>query len=94
LFLVCFWRDSPQWIMASSFTRFLDHTQWRTTIGKTPLDEWSGRRKDLYLTTHNTHDKHPSPRWDWNPQSQQASGRRPTPLGLAADKRRQRIFAS
>ena len=23
---VCFWRDSPQWTMASSFTRFLDHT--------------------------------------------------------------------
>jgi len=24
---VCFWRDSPQWARASSFTRFLDHTQ-------------------------------------------------------------------
>jgi choline dehydrogenase-like flavoprotein len=22
----CFWRDSPQWAGASSFTRFLDHT--------------------------------------------------------------------
>ena len=40
--------------MASSFTRFLDHTQRRTTVGKTPLDEWSARRRDLYLTTHNT----------------------------------------
>ena len=27
-----------------------------------------------------TTDKHPCPRWDSNPQSQQASGRRPTPL--------------
>jgi len=26
-----------------------------TTFGRTPLDEWSGRRRDLYLTTHNTH---------------------------------------
>jgi len=26
-----------------------------TTVGKTPLDEWSARRKDLYLTTHITH---------------------------------------
>jgi hypothetical protein len=26
-----------------------------TTFGKTPLDEWSARRRDLYLTTHNTH---------------------------------------
>jgi len=24
-------------------------------------------------------DKHPCPRWDLNPQFQQASGRRPTP---------------
>jgi hypothetical protein len=34
---------------------FLDHTQRRTTVGKTPLDEWSARRRDLYLTTHNTY---------------------------------------
>ena len=25
------------------------------TVGRTPLDEWSARRRDLYLTTHNTH---------------------------------------
>jgi hypothetical protein len=49
---VCFWRDSPQWIMDSSFTRFLHHIQRRTTIGKTPLDEWSARRRDLYLTNN------------------------------------------
>ena len=24
---VCFWRNSPQWARASSFMRFLDHTQ-------------------------------------------------------------------
>jgi len=36
---VCFWRDSPQWAMASSFTRFLDHTQRRITVGRTPLGE-------------------------------------------------------
>ena len=34
---------------------FLDHTQRRTTVGRTPLDEWSARRRDLYLKTHNTH---------------------------------------
>ena len=32
---------------------FLDHTQRRATVGRTPLDEWSARRRDLYLTTHN-----------------------------------------
>ena len=30
-----------------------DHTQRRATVGRTPLDEWSSRRRDLYLTTHN-----------------------------------------
>jgi hypothetical protein len=50
---------------------FLDHTQRRTTVGRTSLDEWSARRSDIYLTTHNTHNKHPCPRWDSNPRSQQ-----------------------
>ena len=26
-----------------------------TTFGKTPLDEWSARRRDFNLTTHDTH---------------------------------------
>ena len=43
-----------------SFTRFLDHTQRRTTIGKIPLDKWSASRCELYLTTHDTHDRHAS----------------------------------
>jgi len=56
---------------------------WDATIGRIPLGEWSARRRDLYLTTHNIHnkqtDKHPCLGWDSNPQSQQANGRRPTP---------------
>jgi len=37
---VCFlWRCGPTRAMTSSFTRFLDHTQRRTTVGRTPLDE-------------------------------------------------------
>jgi hypothetical protein len=36
---------------------YLDHTQRRSTVGRTPLDEWSARRIDLYLTTHNTHNR-------------------------------------
>jgi len=55
-----FWRDSPQWARASSLTRFLDHTQRRTTVSRIPLDEWSVRRRDLYLTTHNTHNRQTS----------------------------------
>ena len=42
----------------SSFMRFLDHTQRRTTLGMTPLGEWPARRRDLSLTTtHNTHNR-------------------------------------
>ena len=36
---------------------FLDNTQRRSTVGRTPLDEWSARRRDLYLTTHDTHNR-------------------------------------
>jgi hypothetical protein len=41
--------------MEHLFLMFLDHTQRRSTFGRTPLDEWSTRRRDLYLTTHDTH---------------------------------------
>ena len=43
-----YWRYNPLWIcilqpssgaIASSRTRFLDHTQRRATVGRTPLDE-------------------------------------------------------
>ena len=51
---ICVWHDSPQGARASSFMRFLDHTQWCTTVGMTPLDEWSAHRRDLYLMMHNT----------------------------------------
>jgi hypothetical protein len=67
---VCFWRQIPRCTKASSFTMFLDHTQRRTTDRRILLDEWSARRRDLYLTTHNTHNKHPCPWWDSKPQSQ------------------------
>ena len=44
--------------MERIFLMFLDHTQRRTTIGRTPLDERSARRRrDLYLTTHDTHNR-------------------------------------
>jgi hypothetical protein len=39
---------------------FLDHTQPRTTVGRTTLDELSACHRDLYLTTHNTHNRQKS----------------------------------
>jgi hypothetical protein len=63
-----------EWI----FLMFLDHTQRRSTVVRTPLDERSARRRDLYLTTQDTHNRQISmPRWDSNPRSQQVSGHRP-----------------
>ena len=76
------WRNSPPPLPSGPrpphcprFTITLRHI----TLGRTPLDEWSARCRDLYLTIHNNQSRHPCPRWDSNPQSQQASGRRPTP---------------
>ena len=36
-----------------------------TPHSRTPLDEWSTRRRDLYLTTHNTHNRHTSMSLVW-----------------------------
>ena len=54
------WRCGPTRAMASSFMRFLDNIQRRSTVGRTPLDEWSARRRYLYLTTHNAHNRQTS----------------------------------
>ena len=59
-FVFFLWRCGPTRARASSFLRFLDHAQRRTTVGRTSLDEWSVRRRDLYLTTHNNHNRRTS----------------------------------
>jgi hypothetical protein len=43
--------------MECIFLMLLDHTQRRSTVGRTPLDERSARRRDLNLTTHDTHNR-------------------------------------
>jgi len=48
------WLDNPSGLRHPhcwDFEIALRHT----TLGRTPLDEWSARHRDLYLTTHNTH---------------------------------------
>jgi hypothetical protein len=37
--LIVFGATTPQWARASSFTSFLHHTQRRSTVGRTHLDE-------------------------------------------------------
>ena len=51
-YFLSFGLSSPQWAMASSFMRFLDHTQRRNAVGRTPLDEWSALHRDLYDTQY------------------------------------------
>ena len=42
------WRYNPLWFWASSNLRLWHHTQGHTKVSRTPLDEWSARRRDLY----------------------------------------------
>ena len=64
------WRCDPTPVMAS-FLRFLDHTQRRITVGRTPLesDQLVAETSTWQHTTLTT-DKHPCLRWDSNPRSQ------------------------
>ena len=65
----------------ASFFMFLDHTQRRTTVGRTSLDMWSARRRDLYLTTHNTHNRQTSmPQVRFEPKV--SAGKRPQTYAL------------
>ena len=57
---VCIFRSPVAGFSLLVFSRFLHHTQRRATVGRTPLDAWSIRRRDLYLTTHNTHNRQTS----------------------------------
>jgi hypothetical protein len=71
---------APPWARASSFMRFLDHTQWRTTVGRLL---WTSDQliaeTSTWLHTTLTTDREPCLQWDLNPQWQQVSGCRPKP---------------
>jgi hypothetical protein len=74
-------RCDPARVMASSFLRFLDHTQRRSTVARTPLDEWSARRRDLYLTIYNNHNRQTSmPPVEFEPTI--SGGKRPQTYAL------------
>jgi hypothetical protein len=73
------WRDRPQGARASSVSRLHDYNQEDTPC--TGLlwtsDQLEADTSAWHFTTL-TRDRHPCPRQDSNPQSQQASKRRPT----------------
>ena len=55
-------QQPPKWARDSSFTRFLDHTQRRTTVGRTPLDDDQlVAETSTWQHTTLTTDKHPCP---------------------------------
>jgi hypothetical protein len=80
------WRNRPTQPKAASFMRFLYHTKWHITVGRTPPDERSARRRDLYLTTHNTHKRQtsmpPHGNQTHNPSKRAATDPHLRPLGL------------
>ena len=51
-FFLLLWRRAPTRVMASSFTRSVDHKQRRNAVGRNP----SPRRTEHYLT-HKTHNR-------------------------------------
>jgi len=50
----------PNAAVTYSFLTFLYHTHNDAPVGRTPLYEWSARRRDFYMTTHNTHNRRTS----------------------------------
>jgi len=78
LFVCLFWarHPPPQWARASSFTRFLDHAP--QSVGLLWTSDQLVAETSTWQNTTLTTEEHQCPRWDSNPQSQQASGSRPT----------------
>ena len=67
----------PAWT-ASSGSGSAHCRDFTITLGMTPLDKWSPRDRGIYLTTF-TRYRHPCPRGDSKPQSQQSRDCRRTP---------------
>jgi hypothetical protein len=54
------WRNSPSGPRSPHYRGFMI-TLRHTTLGRTPLDEWSARRTDIYMKTQNTHNTQAPP---------------------------------
>jgi hypothetical protein len=90
---ICSTAPIGTWPQCRGFKITLSHT----TLGSTTLDEGSPRRRDLYLTVHNNHNRHLCHRRDSNNQSQQVRGFRHKPqtartLGSATKELVMRIW--
>ena len=50
---------SPTWrinVWLGQGAPIVEALRWHTTLGRTPLDDWSAQRRDLCLTAHNNHE--------------------------------------
>ena len=80
LAVVCFWHDSPpvdQGLLIHEVSRA--HNDAPQSVGLLWTSDQPVAETSTWQHTTLTTDKHSWPRWNSNPQSQQASGRRPTP---------------
>jgi len=57
----------------------ITHNDAPQSVGLLWTRDQSVAETSTWQHTTPTTDKHPCPQWDWNPRSQQANGRRPTP---------------
>ena len=76
------WNHIPYRAYGVSLLRFIDtHTHTHTQTGRTPLDEWSARRRGHSLQNHtaNTIDEKSCSQRNSKWRFQRSSGRRPTP---------------
>ena len=87
MFVVCLspCRYNPMWLYFHSpvagLSLLVFEVSWSHTVGRTPLDEWSVRRSDLYLTTHNPHNRQTSmPPMEFEPTI--SAGERPKTYAL------------
>jgi len=79
-FMFFVWRFSPSPGHGLPLRGFAITLIGHTTLVRTPLGELWVWRRNLYLTTHDTHKRQTSVSMlDLNPQPQQASDYRPTP---------------
>ena len=84
-----YWRYNPLWVCILQPSSGLQpprlrgfqitHNDAPQSVGLLWTSDPSVAETSTWQHTTLTTDKHPCPRWDSNPQSQQASGRRPTP---------------
>jgi hypothetical protein len=78
------WLDSPSGPRPPDCRDF-ETTLRHTKLGRTPMDEWSVHRRDLYLTAHSKHNRLPCPR-------RETSGRRPTPFRPRCPRYRHTVY--